>query len=95
MAMTEVELESRKRAALAKVLPKGANTRYRIERLEDGTIIMTPVVSLTERELALLGSPELVEQIKRGVEMAHAGKAVRHEPGHFSALAAELADQED
>lgn len=37
----------------------------------------------------------LVAAIKRGVEMAHAGKVVRHEPGHFSALAAELGPNEE
>lgn len=96
MPTTEVELDARQRAPLAKVLPKGAtNTRYRVAVHADGTIVMTPVVSLTERELAVMADPELVEAIKRGVEMAHAGKVVRHEPGHFSKLSAELPDEED
>ncbi len=86
----EVELDSRQRAPLAKVLHKGDRTRYRVTRLEDGEIRLTPVVSLTDRELAVVAQPELVESIRRGVELAHAGKVVRHEPGHFTQLAEKM-----
>jgi len=46
--MGEIELDDRKRAPLAKVLrreyPPGS--RFRAERLEDGTIILTPIVPI-------------------------------------------------
>jgi hypothetical protein len=90
-ATMEVELDSRQRAPLAKVLPKSDHgRRYRVERQEDGTIVLTPVVSLTERELSILANPERMESIRRGVELAKAGKVVRGEPGEFAKLAAEL-----
>lgn len=92
-ATMEVELDSRQRAPLAKVLPRSAHGgRYRVERQNDGTIVLTPVVSLTERELAVLARPELVEGIRRGVQEIRDGKGVRHEAGHFSKLAAERGD---
>ena len=58
-ATMEVELDSRRRAPLAKVLPKetGEGARYRVERCQDGTIVMTPVHSLTDRELSVLARP--------------------------------------
>jgi hypothetical protein len=93
MPITEVELDSRQRAPLARVLPNGANTRYRVERLEDGTIVMTPVVSLSEREIALLANPGRVESIREGVRQAKAGEVFRYEPDHFAKeLAAEGID---
>jgi uncharacterized protein (DUF362 family) len=98
----EVELDSRARAPLAKVLPKDAHGgRYRVERRPDGVIVMTPVVSLTERELSVLARPELVQAIRKGVDQAHAGQLVGHGPGEFAKLAADLgidvfgADEED
>jgi hypothetical protein len=96
MAIAEVELDSRQRAPLAKILPRDARTRYRVERLPDGTIVLTPVVSLTDRELSLLSDPERVASIRRGVEEAHAGKVVRHEPGDWGRILEELGtDDED
>jgi hypothetical protein len=89
MPITEVELDSRQRAPLAKVLPNGANNRYRVQRLEDGTIVMTPVVSLTERELAVLARPELVESIRKGIAEVKGGRVSRHEPGYFAKILAE------
>jgi hypothetical protein len=89
-ATMEVELDSRQRAPLAKVLQRGEHgARYRVQRLEDGTIVMTPVVSLTERELAVLARPELVEDIRRGVAEVQAGRFTRHEPGAFAKILAE------
>jgi uncharacterized protein (DUF362 family) len=61
-----------------------------VERRPDGVIVMTPVVSMTERELSVLARPELVEAIKRGVDQAHAGQVVGHGPGEFAKLAADL-----
>ena len=74
----------------ARVLHKGDRGRYRVTRTQDGEIILTArVVSLTDRELALLANPGIVESIRQGIAEAHEGKVVRYEPGHFSKALAE------
>lgn len=91
MPTLEVEIDARRRAPLAKVLPKSDHgSRYRVERHEDGTIVLTPVASFTDRELSILTNPDRVESIRRGVQQAHSGQVVSDGPEHFSKLAAEL-----
>jgi hypothetical protein len=84
-ASVELELDSRKRLPLARVV-HGDRSRFRVTTLEGGEILLTPVVSLSERELAVLARPELVESIRRGVTQAKAGQGTHHEAGHFSKL---------
>jgi hypothetical protein len=73
----EVELDSRGRVPLGRI---ATSHRYRVERLEDGEILLTPVVSISERELAVLANPELVESIKRGVAQMNAGQVEPYTP---------------
>ncbi|MGH9007492.1 MAG: hypothetical protein ACRDV6_07250 [Acidimicrobiales bacterium] len=70
----EVELDSRGRVPLGRF---ATSSRYRVERREDGEIVLTPVISITERELAVLGNPALVESIKLGIKQMRASE-VRH-----------------
>ena len=90
MTTLELELDSRQRLPLAKVIHGEERSRFRVTRLEGGEILLTPVVSLSERELSVLSRPDLVESIKRGVAQAKAGQVTRFEPGHFSKVAADL-----
>lgn len=49
-------------------------------------------MELSERELAAISNPEVVESIKRGIADAHAGRATTYEPGHFAKKLAELGE---
>jgi hypothetical protein len=73
----EIELDSRGRAPLGRI---ATSPRYRVERLNDGEIILTPVISITERELAVLANPELVASIKLGVAQMNAGDVKPYTP---------------
>ena len=55
-----VELDSRRRLSLARV---GRHSRYLAREEPDGTLILEPAVVLTATEAALVGRPELVEQM--------------------------------
>lgn len=50
---------------------------------------------VSERELAMLRNPEAEAWLERALELAGAGKVVRHAPGHFENLAASLGDTDD
>jgi hypothetical protein len=70
---TMIELDERRRASFGKVGHK-EHSLYRADVLDDGTIVLSPAVLISERELALLANPEVVASIKRGVKQAHSGK---------------------
>jgi hypothetical protein len=84
-AMQEVELDSRQRLPLAKVV-QGSERRFRVEKLPSGEYLLTPVISISERELAVLKDPKIMEKIKEGVKQAAEGEVVRYDPGFFSQL---------
>jgi hypothetical protein len=77
MKTIEVELDSRGRVPLGRI---ATAQRYRVEKLDDGDILLTPVVSISERELAVLANPELVARIKRGVGQMKAGQVRPYTP---------------
>jgi hypothetical protein len=73
----EVELDSRGRAPLGRI---ATSPRYRVEKLDGGEILLTPVVSITERELAVLANPELVASLKEGIAQMKAGQVKPYTP---------------
>lgn len=73
--VTEVEVDSRGRVALGKA-GAAAGQRYRVDRNLDGVLVMTPVVSIPERELLVWLDSELAARIRRGVDHAKAGKTI-------------------
>jgi hypothetical protein len=83
--MQEVELDSRQRLPLAKVV-QGSQRRFRVEKLPSGEYLLTPVVSISERELAVLKDREIMNKIEEGVRQAAAGDVVRYEVGFFNQL---------
>jgi hypothetical protein len=58
----EVVLDSRRRTSFAKV-GRRQDTRYLVEELEDGTLILTPAVTIPATELAALQDPRLRETL--------------------------------
>jgi hypothetical protein len=74
---TEFDLDSRGRAPLGRI---ATSSRYRAEKLESGEILLTPVVSITTRELAVLTNPELVASIQQGVAQMKAGQVKPYTP---------------
>jgi hypothetical protein len=70
-------LDSRGRVPLGRI---ATSPRYRVEKLESGEILLTPIVSITERELAVLANPELVARIQRGIAQMKAGQVKPYTP---------------
>jgi len=54
----EIVLDGRRRTSLARVGAKG-DTRYVAETFEDGSVLLTPAVTIERWELAALANPEI------------------------------------
>ncbi|HEY5857194.1 MAG TPA: hypothetical protein VIW24_24960 [Aldersonia sp.] len=61
-----IELDSRRRTDLGKI---GRHQRYLVTEEEDGTLIWTPAVVMSEAEARLRANPELLARIE--YELAH------------------------
>jgi hypothetical protein len=86
----EIEVDDRQRVSLGKFIGKDV-TRFRVTSFgDDGEILLTPVVSLSKRELSVLANPERVASIKAGIVEAKEGKVRRYEPGHWTKAAEEM-----
>jgi hypothetical protein len=68
MSTTEVELDGRRRTSLAKVGRK-QDRKYLAETKPDGTIILTPAVTISALELAALRDPVLRDRIERSASL--------------------------
>jgi hypothetical protein len=88
----ELELDSRQRLPLARVI-QGSQHRFRVTTMPDGSLILTPMVSISERELAMLCNPEALASLREGIDQAARGEVVRYKPGYFTRLAEELDDE--
>jgi hypothetical protein len=71
MDTSEVGLDSRGRVPLGRF---ATARRHRVERREDGEIVLTPVISLTTHEFATTNGPELMDRIKNGIRQMHEGQ---------------------
>lgn len=73
--LAEAEADNRGRVSLGRA---GATPgrRYRVAADPDGVLLLTPVVSIPERELAVWQDPELAERIRQGVSIAEDGQTV-------------------
>ena len=58
MPANEVSVDERGRMSLARVRTR-VYDRYTAEELEDGTIILTPAITISPVELAALNNPEI------------------------------------
>ena len=70
---TLIELDSRRRASLAKL---AKHDRYLASEEPDGTIVLVPAVVITELESRFRANADLVAQVKDN--MAHPERRVRH-----------------
>ena len=84
----EVETDSRGRVPLGKIVDH--HQRYRATAHVDGEITLTPVVTLSQRELNLLRNPELSAKLRNSIAEAEAGKLTPYDLGPV-----ELDDNED
>lgn len=86
--ITEAEVDPRGRLSLGRA-GAAPGRRYRVEATTDGVLMLTPVVSIPERELQLLQDPALQGRILTGIEQAEQGRT--HDLGDFTKY---LADEE-
>jgi hypothetical protein len=86
--VAETEVDARGRVSLGKAGAEPGR-RYRVERNIDGVLLLTPVVSIPEREMIVWRNTAIAESILRGLDEAGAGLTVER-PGFT-----ELTDDED
>ncbi|WP_282206830.1 hypothetical protein [Kitasatospora fiedleri] len=79
--VAETEVDSRGRVSLGRAGAKPGR-RYRVESNPDGVLLLTPVVSIPEREMQVWTDPLLAARIRAGIEQAENGKTI--DLGDFS-----------
>lgn len=86
--VAEAEADNRGRVSVGRA---GATPgrRYRIAAGPGGMLLLTPVVSIPERELAVWQDPHLAERVRHGVAEAEEGNTV--DLGSFAHFADEEA----
>lgn len=90
--VAETEVDSRGRVSLGRAGAKPGR-RYRVESNVDGVLVLTPVVSIPEREMAVWQNPVLAQRIRDAYQRTEqGGKSINR--GDFSAYLAED-DSED
>ncbi len=71
----ESEADSRGRVALGRAGARPGR-RYQVRADDDGVIMLTPVVSIPEREMLAWENPRLAEQVRAAVADVEAGRSV-------------------
>jgi len=72
--MTLIHTDSRGRVSLGKILE--ADRDYRVTTGTHGSIVLEPVTTISDYERAVLGRPELVAALERGIAQLDAGEGV-------------------
>lgn len=72
--VAETDVDTRGRVAIGKANRHGFQ-RYKVSVSDDGEILLTPVVSISARELAVLQDPALMKDIREGVTDLAAGRS--------------------
>ena len=85
----EVEVDGRNRLPLGKLV-QCDKQRFRVTPLDDGEILLSPVISVSVREMRVIQNPGRLASLKEGIAEAGRGDVVKFEPGHFSRLAGSL-----
>ena len=73
--VTETEVDSRGRVSLGRAGAEPGG-RYRVARNIDGVLLLTPVVSIPERELIVWEKLALAERIRIGIAETQAGRTI-------------------
>jgi hypothetical protein len=63
----ELLVDERRRTSLAKFGRK-EHDRYLVEEYPDGSLLLTPAVTISVTELAVLQDPELMRQVQDGLD---------------------------
>jgi hypothetical protein len=71
--VAEAEVDSRGRVSLGRAGAEPGR-RYRVERNVDGVLLLIPVVSIPEREMVVWRNPDLMVEIREGLEAAERGE---------------------
>lgn len=90
----EVELDSRQRLPMARII-QGSHHRFRVIDLGNGEYLISPVVTISERELAMLRNPEAMASLTKGMRQAAEGAVTRRGSGYYEKLVAQLEPDED
>lgn len=69
-----VRADMKGRVSLAKFLGSGLPVDLEVSVEADGTIILTPLVTIPARELWLYKNPEALKSLRKGIEQAGTGK---------------------
>ncbi|MFB7669568.1 hypothetical protein ACFC1R_37640 [Kitasatospora sp. NPDC056138] len=79
--VAETEVDSRGRVSLGRAGARPGR-RYRVASTPDGVLLLTPVVSIPEREMQVWTDPLLAERIRTGIGQAQRGETL--DLGDFS-----------
>jgi len=71
--VAEAEVDSRGRVSHGRAGAEPGR-RYRVERNVDGVLLLIPVVSIPEREMVVWRNPDLMVEIREGLEAAERGE---------------------
>ncbi len=83
--VAETEADIRGRLSLGRAGAKPGR-RYRVATNDEGVLLLTPVISILERELPVWEDAELAARVRKGISEAHAGTTINL--GDFSSYAA-------
>ena len=87
----EVVADDRARIAFGRLRVR-RNDRYAVAIGEDGTIVLTPLVSVPKRELLVWESRQLRESLERGLAQSASGQTA--DLGDFAQFAADEDESE-
>jgi hypothetical protein len=90
--IAEVEVDSRGRVSLGRAGAEPGR-RYRVQHNVDGVLLLTPVVSIPEREMIVWRNHDLAAEIREGILEAERGKTV--DVGSFAQYATGDEDDEE
>jgi hypothetical protein len=71
----ESEADGRGRVALGRAGARPGR-RYQVRSDDDGVIVLTPVVSIPEREMLVWENPQLAEQVRNALADVESGRSV-------------------
>jgi hypothetical protein len=89
--IAETEADGRGRVSLGRAGARPGR-RYAVAANPDGVLLLTPVVSIPERELPVWQDPELAAEIREAIAEAEAGRTV--DMGDFSKYLDDAADKD-